>query len=241
MRPVSSTALDGDVHHPQGLCRVDGVDWLSTVDLGRQRGLLVGFDADGHRVAEVEITDGPRFHPGGCDAAGGRIVVPVAEYRPRSTAVVRVVDPATGTVEDAFSLDDHLGAAAALPSGDVVAATWGSREWLRLGPDGEVRARRANPSHFVDVQDVQVLDEDTLLCTGVGHLALGDQLVQIGGLALLDARTLELRLEVPVTTLSPGGRVLTHNPVRAELVDGRAHLVTVPDDGRASRLRHSLG
>lgn len=234
--PEEGVALGADVHHPQGLCRAGGLRWLATADVAAERGYVLAFDDDGTLVHRVEVTDGRRYHPGGIDVAEGRILVPVAENRAWSSTTVVALDPADATVAPAFGFPDHLGAVGRLPGGDVVAVTWASRELLRLGPDGEVRARRTNPSHYLDVQDLQVVDAEAVLCTGLLHFFEGERLAELGGVALLDPTDLTWRLEVPLPQWSPTGRALTHNPVRVEERDGALVVEAVPDDGPTSRL-----
>lgn len=243
--PDTTVELQVDVGHPQGMCRTDGVSWVTTVDLGRRRGELLGLDDSGELVQRIELTDGERYHPGGCDLAplgtapGARsVVVPVAEYRPHSTTVVRRVDLDDRRVSDCFAVDDHLGAIVELPTGGYLGGTWGSREWVRFDADGAVVDRRTNPSHFVDVQDLQVLDDRTVFCSGVGWLVVPGGLAQLGGISLLDVDSLQLTLEIPVHAHTPSGRTITYNPVTVELVDDPdgewVRLTAVPDDGRAA-------
>lgn len=233
--------LDFDAGHPQGLARHGGLYWLTTVDMERLRGLVLAFDEDGELVHRVDVTDGDRFHPGGCDVSGSQLIVPVAEYRPDSSAVVCALDLDDLTTTVRFGLDDHLGAVVELPGGGYVAGTWGSRDLIRVDADGAVVERRANSSHFVDFQDSQVLDADTIVCTGVADILTPVGLTQIGGIALLDVDTLALTSEVPVTTYSPTGRVITYNSVCFLATDEEAHMVTVPDDGRSQAGIHRLG
>lgn len=232
--------LQFDAGHPQGLTVHDGLHWLTTVDLEHVRGLVLAFDGTGELVHRIEVTDGERFHPGGCDLRGSHLIVPVAEYRPGSTTLVRAVDLDDLTVTDRFRFDDHLGAVVELPDGGYVAGTWGSRDLVRFDPVGAVVDRRPNSSHFVDFQDSQVLDADTILCSGVADILTPVGLTQIGGLALLDVATLTLSLESPVTAYSSTGRTITYNSVWASVEGGEVRLTTVPDDGRSRALVHRL-
>lgn len=237
---VDAIDLQFDAGHPQGLSVRGDLHWLTTVDLEHVRGLVLAFDATGELRHRLDVTDAGRFHPGGCDIRDGHLIVPVAEYRPESSTVVRAIDLDDLTVTDRFRIDDHLGAVVELPTGGYLAGTWGSRELIRFDADGSVVDRRPNRSHFVDFQDSQVLDDDTILCSGVADILTPVGLTQIGGLALLDVGTLALSLEVPVTAYSSTGRTITYNSVCASLVDGEARLTSVPDDGRSQALVHRL-
>jgi Family of unknown function (DUF6454) len=237
----STLDLGVDVGHPQGLCRIDDRWWLTTVDLERRRGALLVLDASGALLERVELTDGERHHPGGCDRAPlagttGRaaVVVALAEYRPHSTTVVCRVDADDLSVTECFAFDDHLGAIVELPTGGYLAGTWGSREFIRFDADGAVVDRRVNPSHYVDVQDLQVLDEHTVFCSGIGWLLVPDGLAQLGGVALLDVDTLQLTLELPVHAHTPTGRTITYNPVTVHADAEAVRLSVVPDDGHTS-------
>lgn len=236
----ATVPLTFDAHHPQGLTRHGELWWLTTVDIERERGHLLAFDDAGALVHDVGVGSGPRFHPGGFDVRGDTLTVAVAEYRPASSTVVITVDPVTLEVTDRFAVDDHLGGVAVLDDASVVGFTWGSRRFLWFDADGLPTARAANPSHFVDHQDVQVLAGGALLCSGVAGLAVPGGGVQLGGIAVVDASTGAIRTELPVTTCSPAGRVITFNPLHARVDDGALVVTVLPDDGRASLLTYRL-
>jgi len=235
---VSSTPLRFPAFHPQGLVRHGGLWWLSTVDVAAPQGHLLAFDDAGEQHADLLIGDGPRFHPGGFDVTDGIAYIPVAEYVPRSSASVWRVDlddPAPAVV---FRVDDHLGVVCFRPDRDEhVAMTWGSREIVRLSADGTELDRRANPSHFIDIQDNQLLGPDTLLCSGVSFPPSGASVVGIGGVGLLDLDTLAWVHEIPIVERTAHKRPITCNPVWVELAaDGSLLMNVVPDDDEAACL-----
>jgi hypothetical protein len=233
--------LTFDAHHPQGLTRHGGLWWLTTVDIGRERGHLLAFDDAGSLVHDVAVGSGPRFHPGGFDARGDTLTVAVAEYRPASSTIVVAVDARTLEVTERFAVDDHLGAVAVLDDASLVGFTWGSREFLWFDPDGAPTGRAPNPSHFVDHQDVQVLPGGALLCSGVAGLAVPGGGVQLGGVAVVDTASGAIRVELPVTTSTPAGRVITFNPLHARVDDGALVVTVLPDDGTAGLFTYRLG
>src|SRR3954466_12450095 len=90
---VDEVPLRFDAFHPQGMVRVDGIWWLSTVDIGGRRGLLMAADREGRLLGQVTVGDQERFHPGGIVFAGAASGVAAADYRPASTSVVHRVVP----------------------------------------------------------------------------------------------------------------------------------------------------
>ena len=228
---VDRRPLAFDAGHPQGMSRVAGTWWISTVDLAARRGWVLGVDDDGRLVDRVAVGDAERYHPGGMGFDGTALWVPCAEYRPRSTTTVVRLEPGA-TPSGVFEVDDHVGAIVrAGADGDLVGWTWGSRRFRRWRIDGELVDERRNPGGFVDHQDGHWLDTGHVLCGGVGAVATPGGLLTIGGLALLRAADLVVEHEVPFPGYSPTGRVGTHNPLWVEVVDDRVLLHLLPDDG----------
>src|SRR3954468_15432248 len=79
---VDEVPLRFDAFHPQGMVRVDGTWWLSTVDIGARRGLLMAADGEGRFIMQLPVGDRERYHPGGIDFDGAALWVAAAEYRP---------------------------------------------------------------------------------------------------------------------------------------------------------------
>lgn len=226
-----------DAHHPQGICAADGVSWLSTVDLGRATGHLIGFDDAGEELSRIELVEGERFHPGGMDATPAGVLVALAEYRPRSSTSVLVADLAAGTCSTLFEFPDHLGAVVAVDEERIFAATWGSRDLLLLDRDGRILDSRPNPTHVVDFQDLQLVGPGTVACTGTSTLVFGDRLEPMGGVGVVDLDGLDLVHEAPITLRSDSpDRSLTYNAVRFRSDDERLVLEAVADDGPGVRL-----
>ena len=65
-----------------------------------------------------------------------------------------------------------------------------------------------------------------MLCGGITQYGS----FQLGGMALLDTKTLSPVWEVPMTILSPAGNVVTRNPIDARVVRGRLRVYLAPDD-----------
>lgn len=209
---------------------------MSTVDTDRVQGHLLGFDDEGTLVADIVLVDGPRFHPGGIDGADGVIVVPVAEYRPDSTTALFRIDLAAESAELVGRIDDHIGALASpRTDGTTTAMTWGSRRVLTLDAEGAVIDRSPNPSHWIDIQDLQRLDDHRLLCSGVAYLIDGKRFVALGGIGIWDEAAGSWAHELPLAITVVSGAILTTNPVWAELQAGAVLLHAAPDD-RSSTL-----
>ncbi len=228
------------VHHPQGMARISGVWWISTVDVDDRRGLVVAVDGNGDLVEQIPIGDDRHYHPGGMDFDGTAMWIPCAEYRPDSTATVYRLQPGA-TPEPAFAVDDHVGAIARCGvDGDLVGWSWGSRRFYRWSVDGHLRAARVNPAFFVDHQDCQWLDSGHLLCGGVAEVGLSSGPGWLGGLGLLDVDDLVMQREAPFPVYSSAsGRVATHNPIWSEIRDDHLIVHLLPDDGMGAILSYS--
>jgi hypothetical protein len=113
---VATIAMSWRTFHTQGLVKIGETFYVSAVEViestvrtgtvtdalydfaldrspGAGRGWLFKFDATGHLLGQLELTDGTKYHPGGIDYDGHSIWVPVAEYRPNSTSHIYRVDP----------------------------------------------------------------------------------------------------------------------------------------------------
>ena len=237
---VNELALNFDSYHPQGMALVDSTWWISTVDVRSQRGYVMAADDRGDLVEQVPIGDSWRYHPGGMDFDGTTFWISCAEYRPDSTTTVYRMRPGDGP-HRAFDVDDHVGAIARCgPEGDLVGWSWGSRRFYRWSVEGQLRAARVNPAFFVDHQDCQWLGDGHLLCAGVAEVGLASGPGWLGGLGLLDVDDLVMEREVPFPIYSSAsGRVVTHNPIWAEIRGDQLILHLLPDDGMSTILSYA--
>ncbi len=233
---VSSVELAFETFHPQGLVRLNNAWWMSTVDTETSRGFVLQFDDDGRLLRSIDVTDGPRFHPGGIDVDGESIVVPVAEYRPDSTSVVRRIDAATGVVESLFAHDDHLGFVTTSPAG-YFAGTWGSRMLVQFDHAGKLVGSTDNDMRDVDFQDAQRLDDTYVLCSGLQEQG---GVSEYGGLAIYALDDLNEVRRVRIANLMPSGRSITCNPVWAQAAEGKLSLFVVPDDHQSGLIEFQL-
>jgi hypothetical protein len=206
-------------------------------------GHVMRFDAQGRLLADrvLNRAGALEYHPGGLDYDGRRLWVTLSQYRPASTSTFLAIDPDSLVPAPRLRARDHFGGVVHdTARRRLVTLNWGSRaasSWAlparpRLGRFARPRAVVPNPSHFTDYQDCKYLGpvrgrrHPLMLCAGI--TALGA--FQLGGLALLDTVTLAPVWEVPVTTLSPAGNVVTRNPVDVRVVAGRLRVYLAPDD-----------
>jgi hypothetical protein len=206
-------------------------------------GHLLRFDAQGGLLADrvLNAAGALEYHPGGLDYDGRRLWVTLAQYRPNSSATFLRVDPDTLAATPVLRARDHFGGVVNdTARGRLVTLNWGSRaasSWRAVRHRRLDRFTRPasvvrNPSHFADYQDCKYLGRVSghrhplMLCGGITQFGA----FQLGGIALLDTRTLAPAWEVPITTLSPAGNVLTRNPIDVGVVDGRLRVYVAPDD-----------
>jgi hypothetical protein len=214
--PERVVELQASMDHVQGIL-VDGNRlWVSWVDRKRRTGHLGEFDAPtGKLVRSVEIQTGDRFHPGGISADGQSIWVPVAEYKPDSSASVQKRDRETLALQAEFEVSDHIGAIAAGP--DVLyGANWDARAIYTWTRQGKQLARRDNPtgSRYQDMKFVNGL----LVASGLRR--------NEGAIDFLMPEDLRLHRRVR-TGKSDRGVILTHEGMA--IAGGKLYLL--PEDG----------
>lgn len=155
LAPAESWPIELDSHHVQGLAMSPEHLWITSVEGKARRAWVFRLDRKALRLVEKrELTKGPRYHPGGCQWAGGRLVVPVAEYRPKSTTTVHYLDPVTLATLSSFEVSDHLGAIASDGTTTLYAANWDAREFMVLNKNGEIRSKIPSPTGAA-YQDVE--------------------------------------------------------------------------------------
>lgn len=253
-RLVRQFKMDFDTFHPQGMTMAGEKLYVSAVeviDRAAERGKAHLFEADldGTLLRRLDLTDGARYHPGGIDFDGEVIWVPVAEYKPNSSAVIFAVDPKTLEARRVLAVDDHLGGVVHNRDyGRLIANSWGSRRFYRWktvrGPDGlrvEEPARpevRANRSHYIDLQDGQWLPgTNRMVCSGLrryrapGRGAAG---FALGGMELLATDTLEPIHQVPILLWENEHLPMTQNAVYVRATRQGVHFYFMPADNRST-------
>jgi hypothetical protein len=225
--------LDGELFHVQGL-EVSGAHiWVTSVDEANRKGYLHQFDrATGRFLRRLEVTDGARYHPGGISIAGKSIWVPVAEYRPDSSAVLIEIDADSLAVRRRIAVADHLGCVAASGT-TLVAGNWGSRLLyvIDLAAGGPPRAV-PNPSS-TQYQDMKFV--------GGQLVAGGSRTLWSGAVEWIDWPSMKLVRSLrsgPVGLVRPLGRGGAYTG-EGMAVAGR-DLYLLPEDGPSRVFRFTL-
>ncbi len=249
---VRRAPLAFPTHHPQGLAFVGDCIFLSSVEVienperlssapgataGRGIGHVFVLDATCGLTRDIIVSDGDRYHPGGIDFDGTSVWVPVAEYRPRSSALVLSIDPDTLATTERFRIADHVGWIVADPeSGQLHGGSWGSRELSTWDLAGNELDRWENPSAFVDYQDAQCAGDGRVFCSGIATLPTPPENVvqELGGLALVNFRDHRIAREMPIPLFSSAGHVATRNPFALSVDSGELIMHVAPDDGAGS-------
>ncbi|WP_447728014.1 DUF6454 family protein [Sphingomonas koreensis] len=229
-RLMGALKLDGELFHVQGLELEQRHIWVTSVDEKNRKGYLHAFDRrTGKLLRRLELTDGARYHPGGISISGRSIWVPVAEYRPKSSAILVEIDADSLQLRRKVHVADHLGFVAA--SGDtLVAGNWDSRLLYIFDLETNAPVRTVpNPSP-TRYQDMKFVD---------GQLVAGGALTLWSGAvdwidwpSLKVTRTLRAGAIGPIRPIGRGG------PYTGEgmAIEGR-DLYLVPEDG-PSRMFH---
>jgi hypothetical protein len=154
---IGALKLKGQLFHVQGVV-VDGSHiWVTSVDKANRRGYLHQFDRETGMVERrIELTDGPRYHPGGISLSGRSIWVPVAEMKRNSSAVLDEIDIDTLQVRRRIAVADHLGCVAA-SSSTLIAGNWDSKRFyvfdLKSANDAPARVvDNPSPTKFQDMK-----------------------------------------------------------------------------------------
>jgi hypothetical protein len=249
-------ALDFPTFHTEGLAVTKDRIFLSAVEIieptvkyptpqggydrtpGKGIGHLFVIDKQGNLQRDIVLGEGDMYHPGGLDFDGRDVWVPVAQYRPDSSAIIYRVDARTLAVREAFRVGDHIGGIVHdRVTGDLVGNTWGSRRFYQWTSRGHEKSTWLNDSHFVDYQDCQYVASRKMLCGGVTNLpqtpAAGGPAgtYELGGMALLDLGDRRIVHEVPFQQWSTAGHVATRNPLKLTADGAHLTLRVAPDNG----------
>jgi hypothetical protein len=227
---VGARALAGELFHVQGLA-LDGERlWVTSVDKAAGRGFLHELDREtGAQLRRLELTDGARFHPGGLSISGRSIWVPVAEYRPDSSAVLVEVDADTLRVRRRIAVADHLGCVAAAGR-TLVAGNWNSRLFHVIDLADPARSRVVPNPTGTAYQDIK-FSGGRIVAGGVRTLWSGT-VDWLDWPSLRVARSLRAGAVGPVRPFGRGG------PYTGEgLAIEDRDLYVLPEDG-PSRLFH---
>ncbi|EJU04836.1 hypothetical protein DACRYDRAFT_63041, partial [Dacryopinax primogenitus] len=205
---------------------------------------IIIFDGNGTRIADATLTQegAIEYHNGGIDYDGKYIWATIAQYRANATATLVRIDPLTIDMTTILHIADHQGGVVHdVDTGNLHMLNWGSRNastWnlnYVAAPYPEFTRPRAitrNPSYYADYQDCKFLGHPAqfdyrgvMLCSGV----TGIYGTQIGGIAIVDLKTMVPLMEVPITMISDLGVLVTENPVDVAMVDGKLRVYFMPD------------
>ena len=220
--------IEPTVRYPEP---VDGYDRTP----GKGIGHLFVLDRDGQLLKDIVISDGHRYHPGGLDYDGEFLWLPVAEYRPNSSADIYRIDPTTYDVTKLFTVSDHIGGVVRdQETGHLVGQSWGSRRFYDWTVRGRQKGFWLNENHFIDYQDCEYVASRKALCSGVTGLPAQPGAAtgyELGGLAMIDLRDRHRILhEVPLQLWSTAGHVITRNPTDLDADGSHLTLYAAPDD-----------
>ena len=250
---VDKLALHFPTYHPEGLAITPDHLFLSSVQVieptqkypspvggydrtpGKGIGHLFVMDRQGNLQKDITLGEGDMYHPGGIDFDGKNVWVPVAQYRPNSSALIYKVDARTLEVSKQFEVPDHIGGLVLDPTTHhLVGNSWGSRRFYSWTLDGTQTDSWLNPDHYVDAQDCEYVATAKMLCGGVTNLpqapgATGSY--ELGGMGLTDLRTHRILHEVPFQKWSTAGHVMTRNPLKLTADGSTLDLWAAPDNG----------
>lgn len=205
---------------------------------GKGIGHLFVMDKSGKLQKDIILGEGDMYHPGGIDFDGANVWVPVAQYRPNSSAIIYRIDATTLDVHKQFEVKDHFGGIVMdKRTGHLVGNTWGSRRFAEWDLQGKQLATWENPNYFIDYQDCQYVPDARMLCAGVTNLpqtpAAGGTgaTYELGGMAMIDLKTHSVLRDVPFQQFSTAGHVATRNPFKMTADGDHLTMKVAPDNG----------
>ncbi len=253
---TSKLRLDFPTFHTEGIAFTPDHIFLSAVQIieptvkypsprggydrtpGRGIGHLFVMDLQGHLQKDVTLGEGDMYHPGGIDFDGTNVWVPVAQYRPNSSAIIYRVDAESLAVRKQFEVKDHFGGIVMdKQTGHLVGNTWGSRRFAEWNLQGKQLKTWDNPNFFIDYQDCQYVPNSKMLCAGVTNLpqtpAAGGTAAtyELGGIAMLDLTTEQVTRDIAFQKWSTAGHVATRNPFKMTADGKQLTMRVAPDNG----------
>ena len=253
---IGQLKLDFPTYHTEGLAITPDHLFLSAVQIleptqkyaspvggydrtpGKGIGHLFVMDRQGHLQKDITLGEGDMYHPGGISYDGTNIWVPVAQYRPNSSAIIYRVDARSLAVSKQFEVDDHIGGIVLdQTTGHLVGNTWGSRRFYDWTRQGQQVHTWENNSFFTDYQDCQYVPSAKMICGGITNLpqtpsAGGSSATyELGGVTMIDLRSHDILREIPFQQWSTAGHVMTRNPVKLAATGNQLTLWAAPDNG----------
>ena len=249
---VDTVQLEHNIFHPQGMVIVNDTIYLSSVRVFSTRatgskkkrpgmGLIYKFKMSGELLDSLVIVDGDRIHPGGMDSDGRYIWVPVAEYRPHSTASIYRINIRQFRAVKSATVNDHIGAVTYDPDKRILhGVNWGARTFYSWqvesnGSISQVGSPVRNGNQIIDYQDCHYAGNQCMLCAGLNYYRIPTgQSLAIGGIDLIYLNNYRLLHQILVPIWLADGTVLTRNPFFAALLNDRIRFYFIPEDNQAS-------
>jgi hypothetical protein len=216
-------------------------------DTGEGAGHLFKFDKTGKLLTDLPLGEGPVYHPGGIDYDGRYIWVPVAEYRPNSSAIVYRVDPATMKATEVFRYRDHIGGIVHNTDDNTLhGVSWGSRRFYRFTLDGDGKVtnasvppeqlRKPNRSGYIDYQDCKYLGRREMLCSGLNNYQIKKDgpRFPLGGFEIVDLRSDQVASQMPIELWTESGLPMTYNPMWIEATATGLRAYFMPEDNKST-------
>lgn len=253
---VSKLKLNFPTYHPEGLVVTGDRYYLSSTQIieptvkypapvdgydrtpGKGIGHLFVIDKTGKLLKDIILGHDIVYHPGGIDAIGNDLWVPVAQYRPGSTAEIDHVDLRTLKVTRLFTVNDHIGGIVYDPSSArLIGNNWGSRTFYEWTRTGRPLTTWRNPNNIIDFQDCQYVSTGKMACSGLTAFpqtpAAGGSTGQyeMGGISLIDLHHHAIINEFPFQQFSDAGHVMTRNPLKLAADGTKLTLWAAPDNG----------
>ena len=193
---------------------------------------------EGELQKDIVLGEGDMYHPGGISYDGTDVWVPVAQYRPDSSAIIYKVNAQSLKATEQFRVQDHIGGIVrdetnGAPRGQQL----GLAPLLRLeaGRQHHQRLGQPEPLRRLPGLPVRRLGQDALRWR---HQPAADPAAggagatyELGGMALIDLHTHAILHEVPFQKWSTAGHVMTRNPLKLAADGKQMTMWAAPDNG----------
>ena len=243
---VAEIPLRFNAFHTQGIVMIGDYFYMSSVETAGI-GHIFKFDNEGNLLHDLLIGEGDVYHPGGIDYDGTYIWVSVAEYRPRSSAIIYKVNPETMIAIEVFRYNDHIGAI--IHNTDdhtLTGVNWDARKiyhWT-FDEDGKITNAHIAPealgiprhSYYVAFQDCKYIGGGMMFCSGLQTYNTETIRFALGGWEIIDLHDNRPIHQLPVKFWSPTGRAITNNPCTIESTPDGFRAYFVPDDDEIATL-----
>jgi len=240
-----------NVHHPQGMTKVDEYFYISTLDhpgfdnpefkaSTSGTGYLIKAiikDNKFEKIDEIRLGEGMIYHPGGIDYDdNGNIYVPVSEYSPHSKSIIYEISIRTFNPTEYLKWDDHISAITIVnETHNMYGFTWGG-EKIYVWEDKELIYIGNAIVQNIEYQDSVYIGNRMIVCGGISTHKVGSESIKVGGLDLIGLDTLLPihRIIVSACSDKPPYTKLTQNSFAIDFISNRIYFL--PDDGTDTTL-----